>query len=172
MQFVSVAMLGSGSVLMAAVTALMVAARHIFFSISMIGRYRSEGRKKWYLYYALCDETYAMLSRDEMPAGVNISAYRFLVTFFDQSAWVLGSVLGVAATLVCRILFGRVVPYTAMGLLIVYCLRDVSVLDEPHAIPEMLSMAVVCLTYLWKRNSIFSVVAGTALYMALVQMVF
>ena len=67
---------------------------------------------------------------------------------------------------------GRVVPYTAMGLLIVYCLKDVSVLDEPHAIPEMLSMAVVCLTYLWKRNSIFSVVAGTALYMALVQMLF
>lgn len=148
-QFVSVSMLGSGSVLMAAVTALMVAARHIFFSISMIGRYRSEGRKKWYLYYALCDETYAMLSRDEMPAGVSISAYRLLVTLFDQSAWVIGSVLGgligtmlsfdstginfamtalfttvfleqwlssenhipavlgVAATLVCRILFGR-----------------------------------------------------------------
>ena len=77
-QFVSVTMLGSGSVLMAAVTALLVAARHIFFSISMIGRYRSEGRKKWYLYYALCDETYAMLSRDEMPAGVNISSYRLL----------------------------------------------------------------------------------------------
>ena len=95
-QFVSVTMLGSGSVLMAAVTALMVAARHIFFSISMIGRYRSEGRKKWYLYYALCDETYAMLSRDEMPACVNISAYRFLVTLFDQSAWVLGSVLYMA----------------------------------------------------------------------------
>ena len=148
-QFVSVTMLGSGSVLMAAITALMVAARHIFFSISMIGRYRSEGRRKWYLYYALCDETYAMLSRDEMPEGVNISAYRLLVTLFDQSAWVLGSVLGgligtmlnfdstgidfamtalfttvfleqwlssenhipavlgVAATLVCRILFGR-----------------------------------------------------------------
>lgn len=148
-QFVSVTMLGSGSVLMAAITALMVAARHIFFSISMIGRYRSEGRRKWYLYYALCDETYAMLSRDEMPEGVNISAYRLLVTLFDQIAWVLGSVLGgligtmlnfdstgidfamtalfttvfleqwlssenhipavlgVAATLVCRILFGR-----------------------------------------------------------------
>lgn len=93
-QFVSVSMLGSGSVIMAAVTALMVAARHIFFSISMIGRYRSEGRRKWYLYYALCDETYAMLSRDEHPDGANLSAYRLLVTLFDQSAWVIGSVLG------------------------------------------------------------------------------
>ena len=64
-QFVSVTILGSGSVIMAAVTALMVSARHIFFSISMIGRYRSEGKRKWYLFYALCDETYAMLSRDD-----------------------------------------------------------------------------------------------------------
>lgn len=148
-QFVSVTMLGNGSVIMAAVTALMVAARHIFFSISMIGRYRSEGKRKWYLFYALCDETYAMLSKDDGPEGVNRSNYRLLVTLFDQSAWVIGSflggwigtlitfdstgidfamtalfmtvfvqqwidskshipaVLGVAATLICRILFGR-----------------------------------------------------------------
>lgn len=148
-QFVSVTLLGSGSVIMAAVTALMVSARHIFFSISMIGRYRSEGKRKWYLFYALCDETYAMLSKDDGPEGVNISAYRLLVTLFDQSAWVFGSflggwigtmlsfdstgidfamtalfttvfiqqwidskchipaVLGLTATLACRILFGR-----------------------------------------------------------------
>ncbi len=148
-QFVSVSMLSGGSVVMAAVTALMVAARHIFFSISMIGRYRSEGKRKWYLFYALCDETYAMLSRDETPAGADLSSYRLLVTLFDQCSWVTGSflggwigtlisfdstgidfamtalfatvfieqwmssknhipaVLGVAATLACRIIFGR-----------------------------------------------------------------
>ena len=93
-QFVSVSMLSAGSLVMAALTALMVSARHIFFSISMIGRYRNEGRRKWYLYYALCDETYAMLSRDEEPAGVNLSAYRLLVTLFDQLSWIAGSFLG------------------------------------------------------------------------------
>jgi len=93
-QFVSIALMSTGSVVMAALTALMVSARHIFFSISMIGRYRTEGKRKWYLYYALCDETYAMLSRDEMPEDVNISGYRLLVTLFDQSAWIAGSVLG------------------------------------------------------------------------------
>jgi len=67
---------------------------------------------------------------------------------------------------------GRVVPYTAMGLLIVYCLRDMPVLDSPHGIPEMISLAVVTGTYLWKRNTILSVVAGTVLYMFLVQSVF
>ncbi len=67
---------------------------------------------------------------------------------------------------------GKVVPYTAMGLLIVYCLKDVPVLDSPHALPEIISLTVVVLSYLWKRNSIFSVVIGTALYMVLVQTVF
>ena len=62
------------------------------------------------------------------------------------------------------------VTFVVLG--IVYCLKDVSVIEGSHAIPEIISMAVVSLTYLWKRNSIFSVVAGTALYMALVQMVF
>ena len=93
-QFVSVTMLSGGSFIMAAITALMVAARHIFFSISMIGRYSGEGKRKWYLFYALCDETYAMLSKDDGPEGVNTSAYRLMVTLFDQSAWVLDSFLG------------------------------------------------------------------------------
>ena len=93
-QFVSVSLLGSGNIIMAAFTAFMVAARHIFFSISMIGRYKEEGKRKWYLFYALCDETYAMLSQDEVAEGVNKSAYRLLVTLFDQSSWVIGSFLG------------------------------------------------------------------------------
>jgi branched-subunit amino acid transport protein AzlD len=67
---------------------------------------------------------------------------------------------------------GKVVPFTAMGLLIVYCLRDVSVFSGSHAIPEILALAVVAVSYLWKKNSILSVVAGTIVYMFLVQKVF
>ena len=67
---------------------------------------------------------------------------------------------------------GRVVPYTAMGLLIVYCLRDVQILDAPHALPELAVLAAVCLTHMWKHNTILSVVTGTVLYMILVQIVF
>ena len=93
-QFVSIALMSTGSVLMAGLTALMVSARHIFFSISMIGRYRGEGARKWYLFYALCDETYAMLSRDDTPEGVNVSGYRLLVTLFDQCSWLMGCFLG------------------------------------------------------------------------------
>jgi branched-subunit amino acid transport protein AzlD len=67
---------------------------------------------------------------------------------------------------------GKVVPFTAMGLLIVYCLRDVSVFSGSHAIPEILALAVVAVSYLWKKNSILSVVVGTIVYMFLVQKVF
>jgi len=67
---------------------------------------------------------------------------------------------------------GKVVPYTAMGLLIVYCLKDVSVTEGSHGIPEALALAVVSASYLWKRNTIFSVVIGTIVYMLLVQAVF
>ena len=67
---------------------------------------------------------------------------------------------------------GKVVPYTAMGLLIVYCLKDVPVLEAPHALPELIALAIVSASYLWKRNTILSVVVGTVVYMLLVQVVF
>ena len=112
----------------------------------------------------------------------------FTTVFIQQ--WIdnknhIPAVLGVAATLVCRLIFGRgekvpefilylgrVVPYTAMGLLIVYCLRDVPVLEAPHALPEIIALAAVTGTYIWRRNTILSVVIGTVLYMFLVQSVF
>lgn len=67
---------------------------------------------------------------------------------------------------------GRTVPYTAMGLLIVYCLKDVSLLSGTHALPEIISLAVVTATYFWKRNTVASVALGTVCYMMLVQKVF
>ena len=67
---------------------------------------------------------------------------------------------------------GKVIPYTAMGLLIVYCLRDVSIVHGSHGLPELIALAAVTASYLWKRNTIFSVIIGTVLYMFLLQMVF
>lgn len=67
---------------------------------------------------------------------------------------------------------GKVVPYTAMGLLIVYCLKDVSLTEAPHGLPELIALAMVIASYLWKRNTILSVVIGTLIYMLLLQKVF
>ncbi len=67
---------------------------------------------------------------------------------------------------------GGVLPYAIMGMLIVYCLKSVSVLTYPYGIPELVSVAAVVLLHRWKHNTLLSVGAGTALYMLLVQLVF
>ena len=67
---------------------------------------------------------------------------------------------------------GKVLPCAIMGMLVVYCLKDVGVLQFPHGIPELLGIAVVALLHLWKRNTLLSIGVGTVFYMILVQLVF
>ena len=67
---------------------------------------------------------------------------------------------------------GKVLPPAMMGLLVVYCLRNVSVVSAPHGLPELISIAVLAALHLWKRNVLLSIGVGTVLYMVLVQVVF
>ncbi len=67
---------------------------------------------------------------------------------------------------------GKVLPCAIMGMLVVYCLKDVSVLSAPFGIPELLGIAVVAALHIWKRNSLLSIGVGTVFYMVLVQLVF
>ena len=67
---------------------------------------------------------------------------------------------------------GKVLPCAIMGMLVVYCLKDVSFLSAPYGIPELLGCLVVALLHLWKRNSLLSIGVGTVFYMILVQLVF
>lgn len=67
---------------------------------------------------------------------------------------------------------GKVLPCAIIGMLVVYCLKDVSFLQFPFGLPELLGIGAVVLLHLWKRNTLISVGAGTVLYMILVQLVF
>ena len=67
---------------------------------------------------------------------------------------------------------GRVLPFAIMGMLAVYCLKDVSLASAPFGIPEFLGCAVVTILHIWKRNTLLSIGAGTVCYMLLVQFVF
>ncbi len=67
---------------------------------------------------------------------------------------------------------GQVLPFAIMGMLVVYCLKDVSFTAAPFGIPELLGCAVVVLLHIWKRNTLLSIGAGTLCYMLLVQFVF
>ena len=67
---------------------------------------------------------------------------------------------------------GRVLPYAVMGLLLIYCLKEVRVTAWPYGIPELIGLAVTAALQLWRKNMLLSIAAGTVLYMALVQVVF
>ena len=109
MQYVGVSLLSGGAAVITAVfTTFMVNARHLFYSISMIERYRDAGKYKPYLIFALTDETYSLLCDGSAPRGEDPNLYRFLVSLFDHSYWVLGSVLGS--------LLGSVIPFSTAGI--------------------------------------------------------
>lgn len=65
-----------------------------------------------------------------------------------------------------------VLPSAVMGMLVVYCLKTVSITKAPHGLPEFLAIAAVVLVHRWKHNTLLSILGGTLLYMALVQVVF
>ena len=67
---------------------------------------------------------------------------------------------------------GRVLPPAMMGLLVVYCFKNVFWLSGSHGAPELLAVAAVVILHLWKKNVLLSIAGGTALYMILVQAVF
>lgn len=67
---------------------------------------------------------------------------------------------------------GRLLPPAMMGLLVVYCLKDVRWLQGPHGAPELLAIAAVVLVHRWRGNVLLSIAGGTLFYMVLVQGVF
>lgn len=109
MQFVAITLITGGAPLLTvALTTLTVNARHLFYGISMIKKYKGAGVKKLYLMHALTDETYSLVCTDDLPEGANAHRYYFLVSLFDQLYWIIGSVLGS--------LIGSVIPFDMAGL--------------------------------------------------------
>ena len=67
---------------------------------------------------------------------------------------------------------GKVLPPAIMIILVVYCVKGINLMVGNHGIPELLSIAVVAILHIWKRNTLLSIAVGTILYMILVQVVF
>lgn len=94
MQYAAVGLLtGGASLITVALTTLMVNARHLFYGISMLDKYKKTGLKKPYLIFALTDETYSLVC-GVTPDVPNINAYYLAVSVMNQCYWVIGSLLG------------------------------------------------------------------------------
>ena len=109
MQYVGIGLLtGGASVLTAIITTVMVNARHLFYSISMIDTYKHSGKFKPYLIFSLTDETYSLLCDGQVPDGASPGLYRFIVSFFDHCYWIIGTIIGN--------LIGAVLPFSTAGI--------------------------------------------------------
>ena len=67
---------------------------------------------------------------------------------------------------------GKVLPGAVFGLLVIYCLKNVSIFSGSHGIPELIAITLVVVLHLWKRQMLLSIAGGTVCYMLLVQFVF
>ena len=113
MQYVAIDLMTGGvSFFVAALTTLAVNARHLFYGISMVDKYKREGKKgflkKYFLFWTLTDETYSLVCSEEPERSGDSSAYYFYVSLFDYSYWVLGSVIGS--------LIGEAFPFSTEGI--------------------------------------------------------
>lgn len=67
---------------------------------------------------------------------------------------------------------GRVLPYSIMAMLVVYCLKGISFRKAPFGLPELISVVIVAVLHIWKRNTLLSIIGGTVCYMVLIQFIF
>lgn len=157
--------------------------------ISMLDKYQNVGWKKFYLIYGMCDETFSVNCTTEVPEGVDKGWFMFFVTLLNQIYWVGGATAGaLLGTMVTRFLpflifpegkeppefiqyLGKVLHYAVIGLLVIYCLKDVPG-SGTYGIPEFLAIAFIVLLYRWKKSILLSIGGGTVFYMLLVQFVF
>lgn len=109
MEFVAVnLLLGAFNPLQALAMTLMINARHLFYGISMLDKYRGTGLKKFYLIFGLCDESFSINYTAEIPEDVDRGWFMFFVTLLNQLYWVSGATLGG--------IFGSLIQFNTEGL--------------------------------------------------------
>lgn len=109
MQFVAGSILTQAfAPLSAVLMTLMVNARHIFYGLSMLDKYRDLGKKKFPTIFWMCDETFTINCGAEIPEGINKGWFYLFVSLFDYSYWLAGTTLGA----IC----GQLIPFDATGI--------------------------------------------------------
>ena len=139
MQYVAVDLLSAGAGLIsAALMTLMVNARHLFYALAMLTKYRDMGKAKPYLVFSLTDETFSLVSGTEAPEGVDPERFFLCLSALNHAYWVAGSALGS--------LFGALLPIDTRGV----------------EFSMTALFLVICTENLLKKESRFYTAAGAA----------
>lgn len=123
---------------------LMVNVRHIFYGISLLDRFHSMGKKRWYMIFGLTDETYSLLCTTKVPEDVDEEKFLFAISIMNQSYWVIGSVIGSLA--------GTLIPFNSEGIDFAMTALFVVIfveqwMDKKNRVPGVIGVAAafVCL---------------------------
>ena len=139
MEFMTVnLLLGAFDLLQALALTLMINARHLFYGLSMLGKYRNMEAKKPYLIFGLTDETFSVNCATEPPEGIDRGWFYFFITILDHSYWVLGATLGG--------IFGSLISFNTEGLDFVMTALFVVILLEHLLTTENKKSAITGMT--------------------------
>ena len=188
LEFITVSMLLSPfAPVQTFIVALLVQARHLFYGIAMLDKYKGLGWKKFFLIFGMCDETFSINYTAEIPEGVDRGWFLFFVTLLDWFYWVSGATVGgLAGSLIHFNTKGLSFVMTAMFTVIfleqlqkerhgttalvgLLCSVVCLVIFGPQSfmIPTMVSILAVLLGLM-----MLSIAGGTVVYMILVQKIF
>ena len=168
MEFVAVnLLLGAFNPLQAFVMTLMINARHLFYGISMLDKYRGTGWKKFYLIFGMCDESFSINYTAEIPEDIDRGWFMFFVTLLNQFYWFFGATLGG--------IFGSLIHFSTEGLDFVMTAMFVVIfleqwLKEKNHISAVMGivLSLLCLTAFGADN--FMIPSMLAIFAALTLM--
>ena len=171
MQYAAVGFLADGiSLLSAAVMTLIINARHLFYGISLVDKYRGAGIKKVYMIHTLTDETYSLVCNDDAVKDVkNKHFYYFVVSFLDHCYWIAGCTLGAV--------FGTNVHFNSEGIdfvltalfLTIFVEQWLSTKDHTSALIGVVC-AVVC-TMIFHENMLIPTMIAILLSLVILRFV-
>lgn len=123
----------------------MVNVRHIFYGISLVERFNKIGASRWYMIFALTDETYSLLCTTKVPKDVDESKFLFAISVLDHFYWILGSAIGAIA--------GTVLPINSEGIDFAMTALFVVIfieqwMEKKNRIPELIGVAVAIISLL------------------------
>jgi len=130
------------SLIQVMVMTLMVNIRHIFYGISLLDKFHKTGKKRWYMFFSLTDETYSLLCTTKIPSAVQEDKFLFMIALLNQIYWVVGSMLGGIA--------GNFLPFDSTGIEFAMTALFIVIfveqwLEKRNRIPEMIGVVVALL---------------------------
>lgn len=168
-EFVAVNMLlGAFNPLQALAMTLMINARHLFYGISMLDKFRGMGWKKIYLIFGMCDETFSINYTAEIPSDVDRGWFMFFVTLLNHFYWFSGATLGG--------IFGGLINFNTEGLdFVVTAMFVVIFLDqwlkEKNYTSALagLGISLLCLAAFGEENFIIPAMAGILIFLSILR---